>query len=112
VDDLATPYVVPQENGNRADARWLTLTAPDGRGLRVEGRPVIDFTARRWSTAALDAARHTADLAPTDTVYLHLDHAHHGLGTAACGPGPLPQYVLGAGPATFSVALSGVGAAG
>ncbi|HTJ37966.1 MAG TPA: glycoside hydrolase family 2 TIM barrel-domain containing protein [Dactylosporangium sp.] len=112
VDELSTPYVYPQENGNRADARWLTLTAPDGRGLRVQGRPHIDFTARRWSTAALDAARHTADLVPSDAVHLHLDHAHHGLGSASCGPGPLPQYVLHAAPATFTVALSGVGAAG
>ncbi|WP_433220030.1 glycoside hydrolase family 2 TIM barrel-domain containing protein [Dactylosporangium sp. CS-047395] len=105
VDGLATPYVYPQENGNRADARWLTLTGPDGRGLRVEGLPRIDFTARRWSTAALDAARHGADLVPSDRVHLHLDHAHHGLGSAACGPGVLPQYVLHAAPATFTVVL-------
>ncbi|WP_433087719.1 glycoside hydrolase family 2 TIM barrel-domain containing protein [Dactylosporangium sp. CA-052675] len=105
VDDLATPYVYPQENGNRADARWLTLTGPDGTGLRVEGVPRIDFTARRWSTGDLDAARHQADLAATDRIHLHLDHAHHGLGSAACGPGVLPPYVLRAEPATFSVVL-------
>ncbi|WP_432993565.1 glycoside hydrolase family 2 TIM barrel-domain containing protein [Dactylosporangium sp. CA-233914] len=106
VDDLATPYVFPQENGNRADARWVTLTARDGTGLRVEARPRIDFTARRWSTAALDAARHTSDLAAEDRIHLHLDHAHHGLGTAACGPGVLPQYALPAAPTTFAVVLS------
>ncbi|MFB9451586.1 glycoside hydrolase family 2 TIM barrel-domain containing protein [Dactylosporangium vinaceum] len=105
VDDLATPYVYPQENGNRADARWLTLTAADGAGLRVEGRPRIDFTARRWSTAALDAARHRADLVPDGRVHLHLDHAHHGLGSAACGPGVLPEYALRAAPTTFALRL-------
>ncbi|WP_433061594.1 glycoside hydrolase family 2 TIM barrel-domain containing protein [Dactylosporangium sp. CS-033363] len=109
VDGLATPYVYPQENGNRADARWLTLTGPDGGGLRVEGLPRIDFTARRWSTAALDAALHRADLVPSDRIHLHLDHAHHGLGSAACGPGVLPQYVLHAAPATFAVVLQPLG---
>jgi beta-galactosidase len=105
VDGLATPYVFPQENGNRADARWLTLTGPDGGGLRVEGVPRIDFTARRWPPAALDEARHHGDLVATDRIHLHLDHAHHGLGSAACGPGVLPQYVLTAAPATFTVVL-------
>ncbi|WP_432843411.1 glycoside hydrolase family 2 TIM barrel-domain containing protein [Dactylosporangium sp. CA-092794] len=103
VDELATPYVFPQENGNRADARWLTLTRPDGSGLRVEAAPRIDFTARRWPTSTLDAARHTTDLVPTDAIHLQLDHTHHGLGSAACGPGPLPQYVLTPAPATFAV---------
>ncbi|WP_426512327.1 glycoside hydrolase family 2 TIM barrel-domain containing protein [Dactylosporangium sp. McL0621] len=105
VDDLTTPYVYPQENGNRADAHWLTLTGPDGHGLRVEAAPRIDFTARRWSTAALDAARHRSELVAEDRIHLHLDHAHHGLGSAACGPGVLPQYELRPEPATFTVTL-------
>ncbi|WP_344620950.1 hypothetical protein [Dactylosporangium salmoneum] len=99
-----TPCVCPQANGNRADARWVCLTAPDGTGLRVERRR-IGFTARPWSTAALDAARHATGLVRSDRVHLHLDHAHHGLGSAACGPGVLPRYVLAAEPASFSVAL-------
>jgi beta-galactosidase len=105
VDELQTPYVFPQENGNRAEVRRLILRRPDGTGLRIDGRPHIDFTARRWSTAALDAARHTTDLVPGDRIHLHLDHRQHGLGTAACGPGPLPPYVLRAEPARFSVTL-------
>ncbi|MFI5914118.1 glycoside hydrolase family 2 TIM barrel-domain containing protein [Dactylosporangium sp. NPDC051541] len=103
VDALVTDYVVPQENGNRADTRWLTLSAPDGTGLRVDAADRIGFTARRWSTAALDAARHRTDLLPSDRVHLHLDHGHHGLGSAACGPGVLPQYALEAAPATFTL---------
>jgi beta-galactosidase len=105
VDDLATPYVFPQENGQRADTRWLALTAADGTGLRVEGVPHIGFTARRWSTAALDAARHTTDLVASDRIHLHLDHAQHGLGSASCGPGPLPQYVLEPARTSFTVVL-------
>jgi beta-galactosidase len=103
VDELQTPYVFPQENGNRADARWLRIG-----GLLVEGEPVFDFTARRWTSEDLDAARHTTDLKPRGHVYLNLDLAQHGLGTASCGPGVLPQYRLHARKATFAVTFQHV----
>lgn len=105
VDGLQTPYVFPQENGNRADARWLELTS-GGNGVRVDGEPVFDFTARRWTTEDLDAATHTVDLKPRDRVYLNLDLAQHGLGTASCGPGVLPQYRLHARKASFSLTFT------
>ncbi|MBM7858834.1 glycoside hydrolase family 2 TIM barrel-domain containing protein [Lentzea nigeriaca] len=105
VDELQTPYVFPQENGNRSDVRWLHLTA-GGRGIRVSGEPVFDFTARRWTSEDLDAARHTDELKPRDHVYLNLDLAQHGLGTASCGPGVLPQYRLHAQKASFSLTFA------
>ena len=49
VDELQTPYVMPQENGNRADVRWATITDGRGAGLRVEGHPLL-----RSDRAALD----------------------------------------------------------
>jgi beta-galactosidase len=103
VDALQTPYVYPQENGNRADARWLTLTDGHGSGLRIVGTPTIDFTARRWTTADLDAAQHTSELVSGDRIWVNLDAAQNGVGTASCGPGILPQYDLPVGPASFSV---------
>ena len=60
VDELQTPYVFPQENGNRADVRWLPLRDDTGAGLAVAGEPVIDVTARRWTSEALDAALESA----------------------------------------------------
>jgi beta-galactosidase len=106
IDDLQTPYVFPQENGNRMDVRWAELSTADGStGLRIGGRPVFDLSVRRWTTADLDRARHTADLRPRDHVYLHLDLAHQGLGTASCGPGVLPQHRLPVAPAEFTLAL-------
>ncbi|MDT7801742.1 MAG: beta-galactosidase, partial [Actinomycetota bacterium] len=94
VDGLQTPYVFPQENGNRADVRWLRLTDAEGTGIRVDGDPLFDFTARRWTSAELEAARHTTDLHASDLVHLTLDVAQHGLGSASCGPGVLPRYRL------------------
>ncbi len=115
VDGLQTPYVFPQENGNRTAVRWARLTAPDGAGLRVDGDPVFDFTARRWTAADLEEARHTVDLVPDELVHLTLDVAQHGLGTASCGPGVLPRYRLVPQKTGFTLwfrALPGVSAAG
>lgn len=91
VDELQTPYVFPQENGNRVGTRWLELTN-NGEGLRIEGD--FGFTARRWTTEDLDKATHTNELEPGHWVHLNLDIAQNGLGSASCGPGVLPQYQL------------------
>jgi beta-galactosidase len=104
IEELQTPYVVPQENGNRAEVRLAEIRSPDGAGLRIEGHPTFDLTARRWTDEDIDAARHITDLHPhPDHVFVHLDLAQNGLGTAACGPGVLPQHRLLATRAEFTV---------
>jgi beta-galactosidase len=103
---LQTPYVRPQENGNRRAVRWARLNRPDGAVLAIYGDPVFDLTARPWSTAALASARHTCELRPDGRIHLHLDAAHHGLGSASCGP-PVPAWhALAAGPASFTIGLA------
>ncbi|MFF9511739.1 glycoside hydrolase family 2 TIM barrel-domain containing protein [Streptomyces sp. NPDC014724] len=104
VDGLQTPYVRPQENGARADVRWVELGE-----LRVEGDPEFWFTARRWTTEELDAARHRADLVPGGTVWVNLDHGQHGIGSASCGPAPLPPHRLQARPSEFTFVFSPAG---
>jgi beta-galactosidase len=81
------------------------MTAEDGHGVRFAGAPTFDLTARRWTSHDLDAARHTTDLKPRDHIFVNLDHAHHGIGTASCGPGVLPQYSLDPHPSRFTVLM-------
>jgi beta-galactosidase len=108
VDQLQTPYVFPQENGNRAGVRWAVLGDGSGAGLRVEGVPTVDLTVRRWSTEQLDRARHTVELTDEGRLFVNLDAAQQGIGTASCGPGVLPAYRLPAAPTAFSVLLAEV----
>jgi beta-galactosidase len=105
---MQTPYVFPQENGARRGVRWARITGGDGHGLQVTGAPVFELTARPWTTEQLAAARHTCDLTPDDRIYLNLDLAQHGIGSASCGPGVLPQHRLDPAPATFTVAIQEV----
>lgn len=101
---MQTPYVRPQENGNRREVRWARLTG-DGGGLLVAGAPSYDLVVRRWTSEHLDATRHNGDLVPGSRVYVNLDAAHHGIGTASCGPGTLPQHTLEARPTALRITL-------
>jgi len=80
VDGLQTPYVRPQENGNRTGVRWAELRGPGG-GVRVEGEPTVELTVRRWTSEELDAADHTTDLVAGDRVHVNLDLAQAELGS-------------------------------
>jgi beta-galactosidase len=101
VDELQTPYVYPQENGNRREVRWAEVA-----GLRITGAPHFDLTVRPWTSEDLAAATHPTDLVRRDRLYVNLDVAQNGIGTASCGPGVLPQHHLLAAPATLTLAFS------
>jgi beta-galactosidase len=105
IDEWQTPYVFPQENGSRAGVRWAALTDGAGAGLLVEGQPTVGLTVRGWPTEDLDDARHTSELVRGDRVWLNIDVAQNGLGSASCGPGVLPQHRLAVGSRSFAVAL-------
>jgi beta-galactosidase len=90
---LHTDYVKPQENGSRSGVVRLAV-AEAGTGFAVEGS--FAFTASPWTSAELNAAAHPTDLPDSTRTRLVLDLAEHGIGTASCGPGVLPQYRLDA----------------
>ncbi|MHB9132123.1 MAG: beta-galactosidase, LacZ type [Armatimonadota bacterium] len=94
VDDLYTPYIMPQENGNRTDVRWVALTNAHGAGLLAVGQPELNFSAHRFTTMDFERARHTYDLTPRDEITLNLDYRQNGIGTGSCGPGPWEHYLL------------------
>ncbi|ROR72410.1 glycoside hydrolase family 2 TIM barrel-domain containing protein [Bogoriella caseilytica] len=104
VDALQTNYPVPQENGNRQEVRWLRLTGSD-RSLGVTGSR-FSFAARRWTAQDLERARHPHDLRDSGKVWLTLDHAQQGLGSASCGPALPEQYRLDRSPTTWRVVFT------
>jgi beta-galactosidase len=93
VKDQYVPYVRPQENGNKEDVRWLTLTDADGHGLLVqdEGSPMA-VSALHFSVSDLVAVRHSYELNPRPEIVLSLDARQCGLGNSSCGPGVLKKY--------------------
>ena len=102
VAEQYVPYILPQEHGHRGQVRRLSLTDDSGFGIEVLGQPTFGFTASHLTSGDLYGALHTSDLEPRPEVYLSLDHAQRGLGTASCGPDTLPRYQLNASSYRFS----------
>ncbi|WP_084695616.1 glycoside hydrolase family 2 TIM barrel-domain containing protein [Microbacterium trichothecenolyticum] len=105
IDDLQVPYPVPQENGNHVQTRWLEVAAPGIPTLRVEGRPEFDFTARRWTSHDLDRAVKLHDLVDSGRVWLNIDHAQQGVGSASVGPALPEKYRIPRERTSWSVRL-------
>lgn len=103
--ELQVPYVFPQENGNRAGVVRAQLSGGSGPSLGLRAPAGLGLAVRPWSTAELDARAHDGALRPDGRTWVTLSAALHGVGSAACGPLPLPQYVLPAREETFSFRL-------
>lgn len=107
VDDLWTPRIRPQEAGRRGGVRHLRL---DGDAeLEFEFLPVGEtwpsFGLCRWTPQQINRARHPEELPTSDTVWLTLDAAHRGVGTAACGPDVAPEWEVHPLPTTLRFRL-------
>jgi beta-galactosidase len=104
VADLQEHYLRPQDNGLRGDVRALWIEHGE-HTLQIAGEPFA-FSLRPWSDRELHAADHPDELPRTDRLVLSLNAAVHGVGTAACGPGVLPQHRLHPRPAELHLQLA------
>lgn len=95
VHALHTRYMNPQENGRRADPRWILLrTSGQVEGLAIVPNPASNsgepqqisgygFNVSRYPLEALQACRHEYELLerpPCDELFIHLDSRTMGLG--------------------------------
>jgi hypothetical protein len=67
--------------------------------------PELNFSLHRYTTEQLEKARHTYELSDAGQLIWHLDYRQNGIGSASCGPGPLPQYELQSEPFQFALRL-------
>lgn len=85
VKDFFVPYIRPQENGYRTEARQVSLTNDLDQGIQISGQPLISFSAHHNPMEDFDpgnykAQRHTIDIQPKDKVWLHIDMGQMGVG--------------------------------
>jgi beta-galactosidase len=106
VEEQGHPYARPQENGNKTDVRWLTLTDEDGVGLLAVGMPLLSVSAWPYTMADLERARHINELPPRDTITLNLDYRQMGVGADdGWGARPHPEYCLPCQPYSYRFRL-------
>ncbi|MGQ4488637.1 glycoside hydrolase family 2 TIM barrel-domain containing protein [Streptomyces sp. SAS_281] len=76
-----TPYIRPQENGNKTDVRWMALTDGSGSGLLATGEPLLEVNASHYTPEDLSSgALHDHQLTPREQVVLRLSHRQMGVG--------------------------------
>ena len=104
VDDLQMPYEVPQENGNRHNTRWMTLS--DGAiGLQADMLDAMDFSVRNWSDEQMHAKPHLAHLQREDHVTLNLDYQNQGVGQSPGRADVLEPYRVVLHPVSYTLRL-------
>ncbi|MDQ1913639.1 glycoside hydrolase family 2 TIM barrel-domain containing protein [Paenibacillus sp. GD4] len=97
VRDQFVPYLKPQENGNKAEVRWCTMTNERGEGLLFAGLPLFDISAHHYTTEQLGSVKHVHQLTPVNQTIIKLDAAQSGIGNHSCGYAPtLDDYLLDA----------------
>ena len=88
-------YLRPQENGNKTDVRWMTITDGSGNGLFFEGMPLLEVSAHhnlqedfesmeRTDGRQIEGVpvvnRHTTDVKPRDLTSVNIDFMQMGVG--------------------------------
>ena len=112
VKDMAFDYIRPQENGNRSDIRWATLTNKAGVGLKITGSSSFDFSTHHQPQSDFDpgvekAQRHHTDIVKRDLVNVNVDFKQSGVGgDNSWGATAWKQYQLKAKDYRYSFTLS------
>jgi beta-galactosidase len=95
VDQQWVEYMRPQENGNKVDVRWVTLTNAQGVGLMAVGAPTLGVSASHFIKDDLENAAYTFQMKRHPETYLNLDWKMMGAGGVdswTLNAYPLPPY--------------------
>ena len=102
------PYVVPQENGNRTDVRWMFLSDAGNDGLLVVADSLLSMSAWPYTEQNIQQARHTNTLQDAGFLTLNIDLAQMGVGGNTSWDAqatPIEKYQLPAKPYHYSFYL-------
>ena len=89
-----TPYLLPQECGNRTGVRWAEITDEKGRGLKLwlNGG---EFSALPWTPHEIENAAHGYELPPVNYTVLKMSARQMGVGgDDSWGARTHPEYLL------------------
>lgn len=105
VSEMWEHYPFPQDNGNRQQVRWATLTNRHGAGLYVRPDAPINLSVWPYSWEHIHAAQHINELEPCGYLTLNLDHKVLGLGSNSWGSEVLDSWRVRFEPFSFGLTL-------
>lgn len=115
VPDLHTPYIYPGECGGRTDTRWITWKTPSGHAIssslvgstHQKNPTYCQFSSSLYSMEELDRKRHNHELQEGESIFVHMDVAHMGVGgDDSWSPSVHEEYLVQPSTYTFTLILS------
>lgn len=95
LENFITNYVAPQDNANRCDVRWFSLSDQNGNHIHVTGLQELCFRAWPYTEDDLEKAKHPFELPVRDLINLNIDLNIHGVGgNDAWGARTMDQYTI------------------
>jgi len=97
IDQFMENYVVPQENGNRTDVRWMYLATKYKNGLLIIADSLLSMSAWPYTEENIQNAKHTNKLKDAGFITLNIDLIQMGVGgndSWSDVAAPLEQYQI------------------
>lgn len=98
IHEFMENYVVPQENGNRTDVRWMRLSDPKTKdGLLIVADSLLSMNAWPYTEENIQNAKHTNKLKDAGFITLNIDLVQMGVGgndSWSDVAAPLEQYQI------------------
>lgn len=89
------PYVMPQENGNKTDVRWLLLSSKEAGGICIKADSLLSMNVQDYSLQSLNASKTTHQLKKGEHTYVYVDLKQMGVGgDISWTPRVHPEYLL------------------
>lgn len=111
VENMDTKYIRPQENGNRADVHWFTITNKQGDGIKFKSDNVFNFSVFPFKYSELshyseDTNKHGSEIKPDGITSLNIDHLQMGVGgDNTWGAKTHEQYTIWPGVFSYSFSI-------
>jgi beta-galactosidase len=112
VSQMYFPYIRPQENGNRTDTRWLSLTNSKGKGIIIEASNVFEFSSHHQYNDDFDGGNrktqtHTYDIDKRPIINLNINYRQMGVGgDDSWGKQPHEEYKIKPENLSFNYSIS------
>ena len=112
LENFITAYPAPQDNANRCDVRWFSLSTQNNNIIKITGLQPLCFRAWPYDEDDLGKTTHDYQLPVRDFVNLNIDLSIHGVGgDDTWGAKTMEKYTIpGNKPYSYGFIMEYVGA--
>lgn len=95
VSEQFTPYLRPQECGNKTEVRWARFTNDQGVGIEIKGIPFVEINTLSYTPFELEENDHIYKLPVSDKVVVRVNYKQMGVaGDDSWGARTHPEFTL------------------